>query len=525
MMEPDALPPREAPAGAAAPLPDTPALAAADTFRLHSNPGAALTIHLDFDGHRTLGTDWNQYWNAPEIVSPAFSTDADPAFSDADLIAMRQVWQRVAAVYAPFTVDVTTEDPGADALLRSGAGDAAFGIRIVVTDEDGKNFGGISYVGSFGRGTPSFVYADRLGDSVPAIAAAAAHEAGHALGLSHDGIGTSDYYYGNGTGAAAWAPIMGVAYDARIMQFSKGEYAGATEAQDDLAIITGTFAGLTWRADDHGNEFADATSLAGTIAGGRVAVSAHGIITGSGARNDVDVFVLQLAPGGDINLAIRPATEAWIAGQAAPSVELDATTSLDVKVTVHDSNHSVVFVADDPDRPDAQVTLSGLAGGTYYVTVDGTGLGDPMATPPQGYTEYGSLGGYQVSGSYSAAPSFTPADFDRNAWYLRTYPDVAAARLDPVLHYDRYGWKEGRDPQVLFDTDWYLQRNPDVAKAGVNPYRHFLDHGWKEGRDPSPLFDTSDYLGANPDVAAARMNPLLHFEQYGYAEGRAIWPV
>lgn len=521
----DVLPSQQLPTSADAVLTDAGSLAAADTFRLHSNPAGTLKIYLDFDGQRTTASDWNSYWNTPEIVSPPFSLDSDQAFSDADLTAIRQIWQRVAALYEPFTVDVTTEDPGTEGLLRSGAGDTAYGIRIVVTDEAGKDFGGISYVGSFGRGVPSFVYADRLGDSVSAIAAATAHEAGHSLGLSHDGIGTSEYYYGNGTGATAWAPIMGVGYGASILQFSKGDYAGATQVQDDLAIITGSFPGLSYRADEAGDAFGNAAVLKGQSAGGRMTVSSFGIITGSGARNDIDMYVLHVAPSGDIDLAIHPATQAWLTGGAASVTEADTTTSLDLKATLYDANHMVVLLADDPGRLDAQVTATGLAGGTYYLAIDGTGLGDPMATPPQGYTEYGSLGGYLVTGSYSAGPSFSPADFDRAAWYLHTYPDVAAAHVDPVQHYDQFGWREGRDPQVLFDTRYYLQQNPDVAQAGVNPYRHFLDFGWREGRDPSPSFDTSHYLTANPDVAAAHVNPLLHFEQYGFAEGRAIWPV
>ena len=31
--------------------------------------------------------------------------------------------------------------------------------------------------------------------------------------------------------------------------------------------------------------------------------------------------------------------------------------------------------------------------------------------------------------------------------------------------------------------------NPDIAAAGVDPYQHFLNAGWREGRDPNRLFD------------------------------------
>ena len=43
----------------------------------------------------------------------------------------------------------------------------------------------------------------------------------------------------------------------------------------------------------------------------------------------------------------------------------------------------------------------------------------------------------------------------------------------------------------------------DVAAAGVNPLDHYNMFGWHEGRDPSLDFDTTSYLAANPDVKAA----------------------
>ena len=106
------------------------------------------------------------------------------------------------------------------------------------------------------------------------------------------------------------------------------------------------------------------------------------------------------------------------------------------------------------------------------------------------------------------------------AFYLAHNPDVAAAHVDPYLHYLMYGAREGRDPNPYFDTQYYLSQNPDVAAAGVNPLLHYELYGWKEGRDPSALFDTRAYLTANPDVAAAGVSPLLHFLAYGIYEGR-----
>lgn len=113
--------------------------------------------------------------------------------------------------------------------------------------------------------------------------------------------------------------------------------------------------------------------------------------------------------------------------------------------------------------------------------------------------------------------------FDR-AWYLETYPEVAATGLDPLAHYRQRGWREGKDPNPLFDSDWYLASYPDVAEDGYEPLDHYLRHGGLEGRDPSPYFDSDWYLAEYPDVGASGMNPLLHYCRFGYWEGRQPRP-
>ena len=68
------------------------------------------------------------------------------------------------------------------------------------------------------------------------------------------------------------------------------------------------------------------------------------------------------------------------------------------------------------------------------------------------------------------------------AWYLRAYPDVKRAGYDPVWHYCRKGWLEGRAPSPAFDGRDYLRRYPDVRKTGMNPLVHYLRHGMEENR-------------------------------------------
>jgi hypothetical protein len=74
----------------------------------------------------------------------------------------------------------------------------------------------------------------------------------------------------------------------------------------------------------------------------------------------------------------------------------------------------------------------------------------------------------------------------------------------------------------LFDPNWYRGTYPDVARAQVDPLLHFMTVGWRESRDPGPDFSTSTYLAANPDVARSGCNPLVHYIEFGHSEGRGI---
>jgi serralysin len=105
-------------------------------------------------------------------------------------------------------------------------------------------------------------------------------------------------------------------------------------------------------------------------------------------------------------------------------------------------------------------------------------------------------------------------------FYTSTYRDVFFAGIDPEAHYAANGWREGRNPNEVFDTSDYLAANGDVRAAGVNPLDHYANYGWKEGRDAGASFDTNFYLAANSDVAAAGINPLEHYLLYGAYEGR-----
>ena len=64
-----------------------------------------------------------------------------------------------------------------------------------------------------------------------------------------------------------------------------------------------------------------------------------------------------------------------------------------------------------------------------------------------------------------------------------------------------------------FNPEYYLSRNPDVVASGSNPLDHYLRYGWKEGRNPSPHFDAADYLQKNPDLQDSEEHPLVHYHR------------
>jgi hypothetical protein len=98
--------------------------------------------------------------------------------------------------------------------------------------------------------------------------------------------------------------------------------------------------------------------------------------------------------------------------------------------------------------------------------------------------------------------------FDRE-FYLRANPDVAAARMDPLEHYLKYGAAEQRQPHPLFDPAHYLGCCPEASDSG-NPLLHFLRSNHGKWPATHPLFDCNAYAAVRPGV-----NPLVDYIQRG----------
>jgi hypothetical protein len=176
-----------------------------------------------------------------------------------------------------------------------------------------------------------------------------------------------------------------------VTQWSKGEYYGASNTEDDLSIIT-TFNGFGYRPDDHADHSAKATALTVTDGGnGRLEASGSGII--GGPSGDVDYFTF-MSGAGTVNLTLRshpPSTHSYAVHR--PNLNVDAR--------LYDSAGALLASSNGVQTVPLSTTVSG---GRYWLAVTGTGVGSPSNLPPSGYSPYGSLGSYDVTGNFAGAP-------------------------------------------------------------------------------------------------------------------------
>ena len=337
---------------------------------LSSRPSARAVIYLDFDGEVVQDPSWQA----------GRRIDAPPArLSSAQIV---EVFNRVKEDFWAFDIDVTTN------VNRYNSAPVGRRMRCIITKNDtaAPGAGGVAYLNSFRRAgssyssnIPCWVFAD---NHAKYCADAISHEVGHTFGLRHDGRTSpnEDYYKGHGSGPTGWAPIMGVGYYQSLVQWSKGEYRNANNFEDDIAMIASAENGVGFVLDDAGNTTATAAPL--PMQAGRV--DSSGIIS---QQTDADVYRFQTT-GGTLSL------------QASP-VAVDP--NVDIKFELLNFAGQVVAFSNPQEQLNASISQN-LASGVYFLRISGSGKLDPLAT---GYTSYGCIGAYSISGIVPGAPIST----------------------------------------------------------------------------------------------------------------------
>jgi hypothetical protein len=353
----------------------------------NSNPGSSQTLYLDFDGSpafawnngtpylaRGGGSEFN-----PQPIK-AFSVDSDyNNYNGTELTHIFNIFSWVSEKFSPFTINVTTVDPGfvedgrTMTCIISGSwkdwlgGNPAGGV----SDIDGFHDGGENTCFAFSQdlvnnGTVGGALDSFLGETI-------AHEAAHEVGLRHQRWPGGEYYKGDSTRA----PIMGASSNntvARGIWWLTNNWAGQNSpdpVQDDLASLTGQSDQLHFAADEPTRSLL--FNNAGTL------YITPGVI---GNDSDIDRFTFS-ATGARAKFTINNAA---LGGMLAPTAALYVNnTNAVVPATLTLTNTSAVIEA---------TALS--PGVTYRLEITGQG-------------QYGDIGQYLITGSQGTFASYDPA--------------------------------------------------------------------------------------------------------------------
>ncbi len=323
-----------------------------DLYTLESLPGAPRVLWLD--------------------ISDSMNGDTPIDFSKEE---MWKAWQSVASGYSAFNVNVTTNPEVYAAVSVRDAGVAKF----EPTDEWAQ-----CGLGAFGSTMACEIFTGPGAESELGygVGRTTLHELGHALGLLHDGdASAAEPEYFVGLPAFVWYPIMGNYYMAgsnpeALYQWSIGEYASATNQEDDLEILSQN---LPFRDDDIPDQKAlqltEDTQVSSDDNRGQIA-----------SNTDTDRFTFSIGPdGGHATLGVT-------------RLEYIGGAMLDVAISLRDSTGTELG-RDNPEAERAASLDLELDAGEYELVIEGGEEG----TPSNGFSRYSSLGFYGIDGEITGA--------------------------------------------------------------------------------------------------------------------------
>ena len=365
-------------------------------------------IYLHFVNHSTNGATYDRgYWNSAKAFPVANTT--------LDASDISYIWARVAEDFRPFKINVTTDPAVLDKAVKSDKNWVQ--VWITPTKTVAPKDGGIAVLGGFSWPQQKSPEPDltKVGarhcwaftQEKTYCADTISHEVGHTLGLGHWGTPTAEYYAGHGEGPLSWGPIMG-AGTKRVTQWSKaGSYykqvGKGNAAQDDLAIITRAQNSVTFVSDEDQNTRSSASPL--PIEDNQFTTS--GVIH---SATDADFYSFTTS-GGTFVASCNPSP---------------VSPNLKVRLSLLTDRGFVIATSSMDDRMESAVAEANLVSGTYYLKVEGASHLLPITSVPGqflvrevgtaleavGFSKYGSVGGYTLTGDISGA--LTPLAFTSN---------------------------------------------------------------------------------------------------------------
>ncbi|WP_158229059.1 pre-peptidase C-terminal domain-containing protein [Chitinimonas sp. BJB300] len=323
------------------------------------------------------GSPWVFYLNTTAVMNG--STPLNGVTKE----QMYRTWQSVADQYSMLKLNVTTNRQVYDAARA--ANPLRTGI-INYVNQDGRSYAPIHSFGTTSAGT-LFRNPASGWDYGYGIGMTASHEVGHQMGMLHDGGGQGGEYF-EGIPAFQWCPIMGNywyggGWANQLFTWSKGEYATASNQEDDLRIMN-VEENVPYADDDNVNGKALVLRTGGELN----PADNWGQIE---RTTDTDTFTFSLTATGTLNLRVDP---------------IEYLRMLDVDATLYNAEGQVVANSNLPVNRSAEFVGLSLPAGSYRLVIQGGAEG----TPQNGFSKYSSLGFYALKGTLSTTgePPSTP---------------------------------------------------------------------------------------------------------------------